>query len=135
MRNRDEIFPREKALSLLGLEGEKKTALYSISGHPEDYDRLLDKYSYLEKEGYEVIRSSTHRDAIFPAVDYFNAFDLVICGAGYNQVWEANFFRKKALFETTPLRFSEQSSRIRQSQGFHFDVNGADQLVDIIMNL
>ena len=100
LRNRDEILPRSKALRRMGLDGTKPVALYSLSGSPEYFDRLREKYAYLEKEGYDVVYTGTWREGgIFPAVDYFNAVDLIVCGAGYNQVWEANYFGKKALFE------------------------------------
>lgn len=135
MMNRDEIMPRETALDRLGLDGSKKVALYSLSGHPRYFDQFKEKYSYLEKEGYEVVYTGTYRDGLFPAIDYFNAIDLVVCGAGYNQVWEANYFRKKALFEILDVKFSDQRQRLKASESFHFDVNGADELVDIIMNL
>jgi len=68
-------------------------------------------------------------------VDYFNAIDLIVCGAGYNQVWEANFFAKKALFELLDVHFSDQRLRLSASENFHFDINGADQLADIIIGI
>lgn len=134
MRNRDEIFSREKALHILRLSGERPVALYSFSGNPEDYDTYLDKYAHLEHE-YDVVRTSTYKNMLFPVVDYFNAFDYIVCGAGYHHIWEAVFFRKKAVFETAPMRFGDQSVRIEASRNFSFDVNGADQLVEIIQNL
>lgn len=135
MHNKDEIFSRERALNLLELEGTSKNALYAFSGHPGDFERYKKKYSFLENEGYNVFQASIYGDTIFPLIKYFNAFDMIICGAGYNQVWEAVFFNKKAYFETTPIRFSDQSLRIKESEKFNFTINGADQLVDIIMNL
>jgi hypothetical protein len=135
LRNRDEIMPREKALSRLGLDGAKPAALYSLSGDPQYFEKFRDKYSYLEKDGYDVIYTGTYREGIFPAVDYFNAFDVIVCGAGYNQVWEENYFGKKALFEILDVNFSDQSLRIKTSGNFRFDVNGADQLADIIKQL
>jgi hypothetical protein len=135
VRNRDEIFARKKALELLDLDETKKTALYAFSGHPGDYERFIAKYSYLEKEGYQVVNASIYKENLFPLVDYFNAFDFIVSGAGYNQVWEINYFSKKAVFETTHQRFWDQSLRIKEYQKFHFEENGADQLVDIIMSL
>jgi hypothetical protein len=135
LRNRDEIMPREKALKRLGLDGSKKIALYSLSGNPRYFEEFREKYSCLEREGYDVVRTGTWREGgIFPAVDYFNAIDLIVCGAGYNQVWEANYFGKKALFEVLDVNFSDQRLRIKAGEDFHFDVNGADQLVEIIKN-
>src|SRR3990172_2090390 len=134
IRNRDEILSKNDALKRLGLDGSKKIALYSFSLSPETYEKFLGKYAYLDNE-YEVIRTSTFGRNLFPAVDYFNAFDLIVCGAGYNQVWEAVYFQKKTIFEPLQVNFSDQSVRIKTSKIFHFDINGAEQLVDIIMNM
>lgn len=134
MRNRDEILPRDTAMERLRLHGDKKVALFSFSADPERYSALREKYSYLDDE-YDVIETSIFGMNLFPTVDYFNAFDLIVCGGGYNQVWEAVFFKKKALFESLPLLFSDHSIRIEASKNFSFDVNGADQLVGIITNL
>ncbi len=133
MKNRDEILSREEALSALGLDGAGKVALYSFSAYEEDYDRYLEKYSYLGKE-YRLFYSSTVRGGLFPIIDYFNAFDLLVCGAGYNQVWEANYFRKKAHFEALDVQYSDQRRRIRASESFTFVENGADQLAGIIID-
>ncbi|HOT47019.1 MAG TPA: hypothetical protein PLC28_19230 [Spirochaetota bacterium] len=135
LKNRDEIMPRKTALERLHLDGAKPVALYALSGKPEYFDLFKSKYAHLKEEGYEVIHSSTYHNGIFPAVDYFNAFDLIVCGAGYNQVWEAIYFGKKAIFEMLDVNFSDQASRIKAGQTFSFDVNGADQLADIILGL
>lgn len=135
IRNHDEIFSREQSLQRIGLSGDKKIAFYGFSGHQGDFERHMEKYSFLKSDGYEVVMSSLYGENLFPAVDYYNAFDLVICGGGYNQVWETVYFQKKAIFETTSLQFSDQADRIRASQNFSFTENGADQLVDIILNL
>ncbi len=135
MKNRDEILPREKALELLDLESDRKVALYAFSGHPGDYERFLDKYSYLEMEGFTVFHASISTNKIFPIIDYFNAFDFIVSGAGTNQVWEIRYFNKTAVFEKITQKFWDQSLRLKEYEGFAFDENGADQLVNIIMNM
>lgn len=134
VRNRDEIFSRGKALNFLNLDGSKKIALYSFSGKPEDYEKHLEKYSCLEKE-YEVVRLSLRQNYLFPVVDYYNAFDLIVCGGGYNNVWASVYFQKESIFESTQLNFSNHEYRIKLSRNYHFKINGADQLVDIILGL
>lgn len=135
MHNRDEILTREKSLNVLNLDPGKKIALYAFSGHPGDYERYLDKYSYLEKEGFQIVHASIYKDSVFPLIDYFNAFDFIVSGAGYNQVWEIRYFKKNAIFEPTHQRFWDQSLRLKEYVRFHFDENGADQLVDMLMNM
>jgi hypothetical protein len=134
VRNCDEILSREYAIKQLLLDGSRKIALYSFSGNPEDYENHLEKYDYLEKD-YEVVRLSFYGDYLFPVVDYYNAFDLIVCGGGYNNVWASNYFKKLSIFEPTKLHFSDHETRIKMSENYHFDINGADQLVDIMMNL
>ncbi len=134
VRNRGEIMDRETALRRLGLEGSKKIALYSFSGNRGDYENHLEKYSYLDKE-YDVVRLSLYGDTLFPVVDYYNAFDLIVSGGGYNNVWSSVYFNKQSIFEPAQLKFSDHEQRIEAGKRFHFDVNGADQLVDMIINL
>ncbi|MBN2159956.1 MAG: hypothetical protein JW807_11220 [Spirochaetes bacterium] len=95
----------------------------------------MKKYAHLEKEGYNMVYTTNYQGGIFPVVDYFNAFDLLICAAGYNQFWESKYFGKKAIFETIKGNFSSQEKRIKMGRRFKFDINGADQLVDIILGL
>jgi len=135
IRNRNEILPREKALYELNLSNNKKNCLYAFNGNPEDFEKHKKKYSYLLKENYHMVYTTNYQGGLFPVVDYYNAFDLLICGAGYNQFWEARYFNKKAIFENVPLRFSSTERRIKKFSKYKFEENGADQLIDIILKL
>ncbi len=135
IRNRSEILPRKKALEDLNLSDRKKNCLFAFNGNPGDFENNREKYSYLEKEGYDVVYSTNYQGGIFPVVDYFNAFDLIICAAGYNQFWEARYFEKNAVFENVPLRFSSTERRIKKYRNYTFEENGADQLIDIMLKL
>jgi len=85
MRNRDEILSRDKAIDRLGLDNGRKIALYAYSGNPEDQSDFMDKYQDLENN-YQVVKSSVFDKGLFPIVDYYNAFDFIICTGGYNFV-------------------------------------------------
>ena len=136
IRNRDEIYSRESALEKLGLSGRNRICLIALNFKDGYFESLKDKYSYLEGEGYDVIYTTNLRGSgIFPIVDYYNAIDLIICAAGYNQFWEVIYFNKEAVFENVPLRYSSTERRINECQEYYFDENGADQLVDIMTNL
>jgi hypothetical protein len=135
IRNREEILSREKALRELKLSNDKKNCLYAFNGNPEDFEKHKKKYSYLSKENYHIVYTTNYQGGLFPVVDYYNAFDLVICAAGYNQFWEARYFNKKAIFENVPLRFSSTERRIKKFSKYTFKENGADQLIDIILKL
>ncbi len=132
-RNRDEIHSRSIALEKLNLNDQKKNALFAINARPGDFERLREKYEYLEND-FDVTYSTNYRGGLFPVIDYFNAFDLVVCLAGYNQFWECRYFKKEAVFETISLNFSSMEERIRSGENFSFDVNGADQLAEMVVH-
>lgn len=135
IRNNNEIFTRKKAADILGVNHNKQTCLFAYNGHPGDFNRVYKKYSYLE-EYFQIVQSTNYRnESIFPAVDYFNAFDLIVCGSGYNQFWEAVYFNKEAIFEPTNACFVDGRTRIQECQEYYFEDNGADQLAVIIKNL
>lgn len=135
IRNKEEILPRIDASKKLGINPENKNCLLAVNGKPGEYDSIVKTYSYLEDEGYHMVCSTNYKGGIFPAVDYFNAFDLIITGGGYNSFWEAQYFEKEALFIPVPRQFEDQKKRIDECSGMIFKENGADQLVDIIINL
>ena len=132
IRNRDEIFSRDQAVQKLRLNPSKKSCLISIGGQPGDFERVMKEYCYLEDAGYQLV-PTTYGKGLFPVVDYFNAFDLVICGAGYNSFWEAIFFEKEAIFIPTKASFVSGERLIEEYQDYTFSENGADQLVDIVL--
>jgi hypothetical protein len=135
LRNKNEILSREDALEKLGLNGKGKNCLYAFNHHPGDFEKYREKYSYLENSGYHMVYTTNYQGGIFPIVDYFNAFDFVVCGAGYNIFWEVIYFDKEAVFENFPLVFSSTEYRIDKYQEHYFEENGADQLVSIMLNL
>lgn len=135
IRNRDEILPREDARADLGLAPEDRACLFAFNGKEGEGAEAWRSFSYLEEEGWKVIRSDNREGGLFPAVDWFNAFDLVVCGAGYNAFWEARYFRKQAFFVPFPRLFEDVKRRIALCSDYEFEENGADQLVRRILAL
>jgi len=135
IRNRDEIFARPEALGRLGAPPERPVCLFAVNGKPGELDDIRRTYSYLEEQGYTVMYSSNFEGGLFPAVDYFNAIDLLITSAGYNSFWEAMFFEKEAVFVPQPRRFEDQRRRVVECQEMRVEHNGADQLVRLVMDL
>lgn len=135
IKNKNEIFSRKEAAAELNLDGEDRVCLLAYNGHPGDFERVKKTYSYLEDQGYQMVCTTNYEKGIFPVVDYFNAFDLIVCGAGYNSFWETIYFKKEAIIIPTPTRFENQKQRIQECKEYSFNKNGADQLTDIIMNL
>ncbi len=135
IRNRDEILTREAARADLGLPGGDRACLFAFNGKTGEGAEAWKSFDYLEGEGWTVVRSDNRAGGLFPAVDWYNAFDLVVCGAGYNAFWEARYFRKEAFFVPFPRRFESQERRVALCSDYEFEENGADQLVRRILAL
>ncbi len=135
IRNRNEILSKKDALAKLGIKKRGKICLFAFNGRPGEFERIKKDYSYLEDVGYQMVYSTNFKGGLFPVVDYFNGFDLIICGAGYNAFWEVMYFRKEAIFVPVWRRFESQRQRIQECGDYFFEENGSDQLVDIMMNL
>jgi hypothetical protein len=132
LRNRDEIYSREEAIRKLGIKEEKRNCLLAYNGHPGEFEKLKAMYSYLEDEDFQMVYTTNYKGGLFPVVDYFNAFDLIICGAGYNSFWETRFFEKDAVYYPPTTRFYDPCRLVRDYHDYTFEENGADQLVDIL---
>ncbi len=136
IRNRDEILSREDALKKLGLYEGRQNCLFAYNGEPGEYEAIKRKYAHMVDAGYEMLLSTNYSDrGYFPIVDYFNAFDFIISGAGYNAFWEIIYFDKEAVFEPVARTFENQFWRVQECQEYYFDKNGADQLVEIVLKL
>ena len=113
------------------MTGRKKSPCTASAATRRTTTGTWNKYAYLDRD-YDVVRLSLYGDHLFPVVDFYNAFDLIVCGGGYNNVWASVYFQKKSIFEPAQLNFSDHETRIKMSETYHFDVNGADQLVSMI---
>jgi hypothetical protein len=133
VRNRDEILDRPEALRRLGLTQRGPHCLFTFTGPAEDVADAKRMFAHLVEEGYDIVYAAEHPAGLFPAVDYFSAFDYLICGAGYNSFWEAVYFRKEAYFLPRPRHFEDQRLRVAECQDRYFDENGADQLVELLL--
>ena len=136
IRNRNEIFPRDEAIHKLGIKGKKSVGLLAYNGTPGEYEAMKKKYDYLESAGYQMIYSTNYSGkGFFPIVDYYNAVDFIVSGAGYNSFWEIIYFNKEAVFEPVKRMFENQERRIIECSDYTFSENGADQLVDIVLGI
>ncbi len=133
IRNRNEIFTRDEAMSRLGLDPAGKYCLMTYSGDPNDFENKKMKYDYLKDDDFTMIYWANYHNTLFPAVDYYNAFDFIISSAGYNSFWEAVYFQKDSLFIPQEKRFEDHQMRIDECSDFRYEENGADQLVDLII--
>ena len=122
-------------MEALGLDEQKKNCLLAINAHPGDFEKTRERFSYLASSGYRMVHTTNYQGGIFPVVDYFSAFELIVCGASYNSFWEAVFFDKEAIFVPTKTRFVDGERLIREYRNYSFEHNGADQLVEIISGI
>ncbi|MBN2041126.1 MAG: hypothetical protein JW864_13870 [Spirochaetes bacterium] len=136
IRNKNEILDRDEAVQKLGVKSNGPLCLFAFNGKPGEFEEIKNKYSYLEDAGYTMLYSTNYScKSFFPVADYFNAFDFIISGAGYNSFWEMIYFDKDGVFIPVKRQFENQYWRIQNCQEYYFEENGADQLVDIIVNL
>ena len=137
IRNRNEIFSREKALVQLNIDPRETRPIcfFAFNGKPGEYDSARKMYSYLEDEGYSMLYTTNYKEGLFPMVDYFNACNLLVCGAGYNAFWESVYFERETIYVPFPRKFENQRQRVTECQEYRFNENGADQLVELILHL
>jgi hypothetical protein len=135
IRNREEILSRSEALERLALPEGSSYCLFAFTGTAEDVAEVKQMFAYLGEEGYQMVYGSDYPAGLFPVVDYYQAFDYLICGAGYNAFWEAVYFQKEAYFIPRPRHFEDQYRRVAECQEYELDQNGADQLVEILAGL
>ncbi|MCX7024733.1 MAG: hypothetical protein NT080_08960 [Spirochaetes bacterium] len=134
MRNPDEIPSREVAREKLGLPQTGNAFMLALNAHDGDFDAARKTYSYLEDEGWSSVYTTNYRDGLFPAVDWFNAVDLVVCGAGYNSFWESVFFGKETLYLPQNAVYEDAWLRLDGCLDYEFKENGADTLARIIVD-
>ncbi|PKL26720.1 MAG: hypothetical protein CVV47_02010 [Spirochaetae bacterium HGW-Spirochaetae-3] len=135
IRNRDEIMSADDARKDLGLGVDERTCLFAFNGVEGEGATAWKSFSYLEEEGWRVVRSDNRAGGLFPAVDWYNAFDMLVCGAGYSAFWEARYFGKEAFFVPFRRRFEDQARRVATCSDYAPKGNGADELVEMIMGL
>lgn len=138
IRNKNEILSRESARTRLGVDTsrtDQPLCLFNFNGKPGEYAHAKKMYSYLEEEGYKMVYTTNFKHGLFPTVDYFNAVDLLICGAGYNAFWEAVYFQKETIFVPFHRRFENQRLRVQMCEEYPVTENGADQLAEKLLHL
>jgi hypothetical protein len=129
VRNRDEILPESSARKELGLAPDDQACFFGFNGNAWEGAEVWKSFDYLEGEGWKVLRSNNREGGLFPAVDWFNAFGLLVVGAGYNAFWEARYFGKEAFFAPFTRNFEDQYRRVRLCSSYEPTENGADQLI------
>ena len=139
-RNADEILPRASARAeLLRLlhDGppppvDQPIAMIATNGLEGELDTIRTEHD-IDLSDYLVL-SSTNRDGggIYPLIDYANAIDFLVAGAGYNAFYESRYFQIPSHFVPFVRNAEDQAWRVRTNRHYRFTENGADQLTHMI---
>ncbi len=132
IRNQDEVLSRQEAYEKLGLSRDDRNCLICASGKVGEFEEIMRHRPGLENDGYRVFTSNGLLDGIFPAMDYFRAFDLIVGGAGYNFFWENRRLPTNAVFFPFRRQFEDQFWRVSNCKRTKSRHNGADALVKIL---
>jgi len=135
IRDRDEIMDAAAARAGLGLPASGPTCLFAFNGKEGEGAAAWKSFSYLRDEGWTVLRSDNRAGGLFPAIDWYGAFDLLVCGAGYSAFWEARYLEKEAFFVPYARRFESQAMRIARCSDHVPAANGANRVLELIQGL
>lgn len=135
LRNPEEVMTGAAARADLGLEPAEKAFFFGFNGKEGEGAAAWKSYSYLQDEGWRAVRSDNRAGGLFPAMDWYRAFDLVVCGAGYSAFWETRALGIDAVCVPFPRVFEDQAARVALCSDYDPRANGADDLVRLIAGL
>jgi hypothetical protein len=135
VKNRDEIISRDDALNGLGFDGERKTCVIAHNGYRGEIDSIAGEAVIFEDDHQIKVLTNEDGAGLFPLAMYANGIDYLIGGAGYNLFYEARYLGMKAKFIPKERRADDQFWRVKTNRDYSFAENGADVLVDMMMNL
>ena len=137
IRNRDEILSREEARNRLGVPGGRKLVVIARNGYEGELEDLLARHTGAGDgdEWHRVVTTNKDGGGIFPLADYAAAIDLLVSGGGYSTFYECRYFGIPAELEAFPRNAEDISWRLRTNADYTFDVNGADEFVEMVRHL
>jgi hypothetical protein len=135
IRNPDEIMTRDMVLKRLKVPTKKKFCLVAHNGIEGEIDRLIKEAGQLPSEYYVKITTNKDGKGIFPLADYAMGIDLLIAGSGYSTFYETRYLKIPAILKPFNRNNDDLAWRIKVNKNYNFKINGADQLVDKIMQL
>jgi len=132
--NTDEAVGAEDARAVLGAEPGRKTCVVAQNGYAGELQRLLDRNG-LQPEEYQTIALENVFEGrnVFPLAKYMRGIDFLVGGAGYNLFYEARFFDTPAHLAPFERNGDDQFRRIKVNRDYSFTRNGADQIVERIL--
>ena len=122
VRSADELLPRRDALSRLGLTGERPCILVCAAGNHDELSwygavvtHLLARSAQIDVRAIASVCPpgcpAESWVSYWPAVDLYNAADVVIGGAGYNTVYECLAYGVPLVARPWPRKYDRQRLR------------------------
>jgi UDP-N-acetylglucosamine--N-acetylmuramyl-(pentapeptide) pyrophosphoryl-undecaprenol N-acetylglucosamine transferase len=128
IRNKSDLWPRDKVLAAFHLPQAKKKVLLNMGGGgQENWEKIIDTIMapLLERDDVHLIlaRGSlapakvygkcTVMNDYYPICELYNGFDAIVAGSGYNTVNEALHFRLPGIFIPFEREVDDQFRRAR----------------------
>jgi hypothetical protein len=134
VKNRNEIFSRKEALKKLGFDDNRKTCIVAHNGYKGEINSIASSAGDFKNDYQVKVLTNEDGAGLFPLAMYANGIDLLIGGAGYNLFYETRYFGLDAKFIPKERRADDQFWRVKTNGNYIFNENGADILVDLILN-
>uniref|UniRef100_UPI002637CCDF hypothetical protein n=1 Tax=Oceanispirochaeta sp. TaxID=2035350 RepID=UPI002637CCDF len=114
-----------------------KLALVAHNGHEGEIEKILEDAD-IDPNEYS-LRSISSFDEVskqlFPLSHYMSGVDLAIGGCGYHFFYETKFYNIQTLYFPQPRIGNEQHWRLEHCLDYDGPYDGADQMVQRIMEL
>lgn len=117
VRSLEEVLTREAARKPLGLDGEKPCAMVCAAGNRDEvwwYEGVAALLSECSAYDVRLIAPGT---SYWPAMDLYNAADVVIGGGGYNTIHECLAMGVPLIARPWPRKYDRQELRVRRAAG------------------
>jgi UDP-N-acetylglucosamine--N-acetylmuramyl-(pentapeptide) pyrophosphoryl-undecaprenol N-acetylglucosamine transferase len=128
VRNRAELWPKERVLSTFALPHDKKRILVNLGGGGQDHwEKIIASivgqlkncgniHIVIAQGGLAPVREfagCTVLNDYYPVCELYNGFDAIIAGCGYNTVNESLFFRLPGIFIPFEREVDDQFRRAK----------------------
>jgi predicted glycosyltransferase len=126
VRSSDEVLPRDRALRLLGVDGQRPCVIVCAAGNQDELEWYGAVVSHLRALGpaldvrciAPICPPTCPSDCWFrywPAIDLYAAADVVVGAAGYNTIYECLACRVPLIARPWPRKYDRQPQRAHRA--------------------